>query len=139
MGKASEAKMPKNRLERGSISLLLLFIIFFLSSAGFLSFYKANSQSKMVRHEAQKIKARYLADSGLEWALASLNNDPNWAGGTLVLEEGTIEIKVQKSGSEYRIISTAQLMGSSQTSYGDYRFNGTEFILICYGEQYHEN
>ncbi len=137
MGKDSEAKMSTARIDKGFVSLLMLMIITFLSGVGYVSYYKASSEEKMIRYEAHRIKAVYLADSGLEWAMSSISKDPSWEGGSKLFGDGKIEVTVEKNSQGYKVISRSKYNETSQSRYGYLIADSNGgLVLSGYGEQY---
>ncbi|HHV63645.1 MAG TPA: hypothetical protein GXX46_00990 [Peptococcaceae bacterium] len=123
--------------ERGYVSLLILLVLFFLSSVGYEVLAKAGSQERIIRYEAQRVKALYLADSGLEWARSQLAQDPSWPGGLKVLNSGKIEVEVSKKDDEeeYTIYSRSQCEGAIQGRYGVLAWDEKGvLVLLRYGE-----
>jgi len=126
------------RLDQGFISLLLLMLVTFLGGAAYLSFYKANSLEKMVGYEAHRIKAVYLADSGLQWAFCSLRQDPDWQGGTKNIEGSGITVGVERNTDGYKITSRAEVGSSRQIRYAEVAFSDNREVTIrAYGELYY--
>lgn len=118
--------------------MLVLLVIIFLSWIGFQVFCQVSSQERMVRTEAQRMKAVYLADSGLQWARFSLARDPAWRGGLKLLKNGKIEVEVEKEGQEYKVLSKSESAGTFQARYGIF-FQDDKgiFVLKSYGELFH--
>lgn len=136
MEKESKTKASDRlNFEKGFVSLLILLVIIFLSWIGVEAFYKTSSQERIIRYEAQRIKASFLADNGLEWARASLTKDPSWEGGTKLFCNGKVEVKVEKEEQAYKIISRSKSDGAVQVRYG-FLSQGDDgvFVLISYGE-----
>ena len=122
-------------MDKGFISLLILFVIFFLSWIGFQAFYKASSQERIVRYEAEKVKAIFLSDSGLEWAKASLIKNPTWKGGVRQFNNGKIKVEIIKNNQSYRVISRSESENAVQNRYGEFiEDNNKGLILKSYGE-----
>lgn len=138
MGKESKTKdLLRLKVEKGFISLLILLVVISLSWIGLGLFYQVSSQERIVRYEAQKIKALFLADSGLEWARHTLDKDPAWQGGNKLFHTGEVKVEVIKKDQEYRVISRAQADRSVQRRYGDFaRADNGMLVLISYGEMF---
>lgn len=127
--------MSKLRTEKGFVSLLVLLLIAFLSWIGFEVFYKVSSQERIVRYEAQKIKAIFIADSGLEWAKASLTKDPDWKGGTKIFTDGEVKVEIIKNVQGYRVIARSQSENTVQCRFGDFIDEIDKGLtLVSYGE-----
>ncbi|NLP43689.1 MAG: hypothetical protein GX351_03585 [Peptococcaceae bacterium] len=120
--------------DKGYVSLLMLIVIVFLAGIGFNALYKANSQEKIIRYEADKVKAVFLADSGLEWAKASLLEDREWQGGTRFFTNGSIQVEAKKTTEGYCVMSVAQTGGARQIRYGDFIEKEDDLVLIRYRE-----
>jgi len=120
--------------DKGFVSLFLLMVIVFLAGIGSIGFYKVNSQEKIARYEAERVKAVFLADSGLEWAKASLVEDREWQGGTKFLTSGMIQVEVKKNSEGYSVQSMGRTLGAMQVRYGDFIERDDDLILIRYQE-----
>jgi hypothetical protein len=125
--------------ERGLVSLLILLVIVFISWKGTTVFYKVSSLERMTRYEAQMMKAAFSADSGLEWAKASLKKDPAWEGGSKGFGGGLIVVEVERRDKGIRILASAQIGETCQNRYGEYvAEEDGSLTLIRYGEFYDE-
>jgi len=126
--------MSGKTIEKGFVSLLMLMVITFLSLAGLSGFYRACSQERMIRYEAQRIKTAYLADSGLEWAMASLSKDPSWKGGKISCGGGEIEVVTVRNTKDFLVTSRAEINGTKQGRYGEISVDDGKYVLCGYGE-----
>ncbi len=136
MGEESKTKaLYRLKFEKGFVSLLILLVIIFLSWIGFEAFYKISSQERIIRYEAQRINASFLADNGLEWARALLTKDPTWEGGTKLFRNGKVEVEVEKEEQDYKVTSRSKSAGVIQVRYSSFSQgdNGV-FVLISYRE-----
>jgi hypothetical protein len=122
--------------EKGFVSLLILLVFVFLSWKSFQTFYKVESYERMVRLEAEKVKASYVAESGFGWALSMLKQDPLWAGGTRQMAGGIVEVVIQRDTQRYTIVAKAQMDNVVQKRCGEYRQENGELSLIAYRELY---
>ncbi|MGI6449528.1 MAG: hypothetical protein ACOX3R_04270 [Desulfitobacteriia bacterium] len=122
----------------GYVSLLLLLVLIFLSWIGSEALWKSGSEERIVRYEAQRMKASYLADSGLEWARSELVKDPFWRGGVKVFRSGRVEVDVSASEEEYTIISRSACDQAVQGRSAVLGFdeNGV-LVLFKYGELFY--
>lgn len=68
-------------------------------------YLKANGESRMVRRESQSRQALYLAEGGIEWAKAQLLTNSELRQGSLSLATGRVDIVIESSGGEYKVIS----------------------------------
>lgn len=136
LGKNYKAKDGSGLADsKGFISLLILLVMVFLSWAGYEVLSKASSQERIVRLEEQRIKALYLADSGLEWANAQLTEDPGWNGGQKQFREGKVKVEVQRNPQGFTVITKADSGKAVQKRYGFFseQENGI-LVLKSYGE-----
>ncbi len=125
--------------QRGLVSLLILLVIVFICWKGTTVFYKVSSLERMTRYEAQMMKAALSADSGLEWAKATLKKDPSWEGGTKDFAGGFIVVEVKRKDEGIRILASAQIGETSQIRYGEYAMKEDgSLTLINYGDLYDE-
>lgn len=121
----------------GFISLLILLILVFLSWQGLQFYYKLYASEKMTRYEAERVKATFLADSGLEWGKYNLDQNTTWSGGSKTMTEGRIDVTVTQSNQEYRIVALAQVNSCIHKVYGVFQeMSDGNLHLIRYGELY---
>ena len=124
--------------DKGAISLMVLLIISVLLWSGTQAYLKTSSQVRIITYEGQKTRARFLADSGLEWARDRLQSDRSWPGGEKILATGKFEVDITIIPGGYRVVSTAESGRAHHIVYGvlgeDEREN---LVLLKYGELYY--
>ncbi|NLI91856.1 MAG: hypothetical protein GX434_06490 [Peptococcaceae bacterium] len=129
--------MNKYFYEHGFVSLLIILVLAFLSWQGISVFAKTSSNERIARYEAQKLKAAYAADSGLEYAKSLLKQDPFWNGGIREFAGGRITIGVVRTVKEYTITARAEIGNSVQVRYGKFlRGEDNSLLPTEYGELY---
>lgn len=99
--------MKKRFRDSGFISLLVLLVLTFLFFAGSKCYFQTYSVQKQAKYLGAKNQAVYLAESGVEWALAMLSTNSSWRGGELSLNCGIAEISVKEEDTGFEIISEA--------------------------------
>lgn len=135
--KSRKSFAKDRRKDIGSISLLVLLIISALLWSGTQAYIKTGSQERIITYEGQKTRARFLADSGLEWAKDSLMSDASWSGGKMVLDTGTILVDVIIIPEGYKVISSAESGRAHHSVRGILGEDGKEnLILLGYEELY---
>lgn len=137
----SRCRLNSRRLagsrNNGYVSLLVLLVVIVLSWNGWEAFSKVHSQERMVDGEAWKMKAVFLADSGLEWAKSSLAEDPEWSGGVKVFDDGQVRVQAVKLGNAYRVIARGEAGEAGQKRFGVLEPDSQGILrLIRYEELY---
>lgn len=123
--------------DKGFVSLLILLTLSALLEIGTLAFTKISSQERVVEYEGQKTKARFLADSGLEWAKDNLDIDPSWEGGNISLVTGEIRVDVSILPEGYSVTSSAESGRAQHSVYGELvEDHDNNLVLAKYGEMF---
>ena len=121
--------------DKGFVSLLILLTLSALLWTGTLVFTKINSQERVIVYEGQKTKARFLADSGLEWTKDNLNMDSSWEGGNMSFVTGEIRVDVEIIPEGYKVTSRAESGRAQHSVYGELvEDDEGNLILVKYGE-----
>jgi len=128
--------MKEVKKEKGFISLLVLMVMAALLFTGTLVFYKVGSQERIAIYESQKIRARTLADSGLEWAKSALRADSSWSGGYKPMATGTLEVTVKPVPEGYTVICRTEAGRARHVVSGEFVREKDCLILISYREMY---
>lgn len=68
-------------------------------------YLKANIEKRMLKRELQSRQALYVAEGGIEWAKAHLQENPGLRQGELALDTGQAIIVIQSSSGGYQVIS----------------------------------
>lgn len=126
--------MPVIR-DKGFVSLLILLTLSALLYTGILALTKISSQERVIVYEGQKTKARFLSDSGLEWAKDNLNIDSSWEGGNMSFITGEVRVDVGIIPEGYRVICRAESGRAQHSVYGELlKDDENNLILAKYGE-----
>ena len=121
--------------DKGFVSLLILLTLSALLWTGTLAFTKINSQERIIVYEGHKTKARFLADSGLEWAKDNLTIDSSWGGGDISFDTGEIDVDVQIIPEGFRVTSKSESGKAQHSVYGELvEDDYNNLILAKYGE-----
>lgn len=123
------------RLNKGFVTLLVMFVLIILSGIGWELYSKVNTHQRNVFHEAQKLQAAYLADSGLEWARYSLDRDPAWVGGTKKFRDGQVRVEVKTGNMGYQVSSRAEVGITVQKRSGVFASDANGVLMLTHYEE----
>lgn len=119
---------------KGFVSLLILLFLTVLAWMGLKAYFQVNNQGKITKYEAQKTKAVYLAEGGIEWAIACLENSSSWEGGKKCFLDGNVEVTVIKTAKGYRVVSLARSGSAQRKIQADLEDSGSKLIISRYEE-----
>ncbi|KUO58794.1 MAG: hypothetical protein APF84_10295 [Gracilibacter sp. BRH_c7a] len=121
--------------DKGFVSLLILLTLSALLWTGTVVFTKISSQERIIAYEGQKTQARFLADSGLEWAKDNLKADSSWEGGSISLVTGEIRVDVRSIPQGFSVTSRAESGRARHGVYGELvEDDNSNLILSKYEE-----
>jgi len=102
--------MKHMRLQQGQTLITLLFFMIIAISVISTAVILLITNSRTTSKTEQGIKAYYVAESGAENAILRLLRNPNYAGETLVVGEGTATMTV--TGTEPKTITSTGVVGN---------------------------
>lgn len=118
------------------MTLVIMILVAVLSAYGLEMYIKAHGENKMARLDANSRQAVYAAEGGVAWAQVMLDENPEFTGGTLMVGDGTVVVRVTPFEESFQIISTATYGKAQRKISTEFTKVQDQWIMTKYQEIY---